>query len=492
MDAAARERSDRVMNVKFFSLRPKSSLLATLLCAAVAGKTGAQTPGTPDPNAQLLKTPIAPSLRGAFSLAAVGDLLGPGQPVMALKDQDFEKVVRLIQSSDVATANDEGAIFDIRKFEGTAAAQNGGGDPLDDPGVAKDLKAMGFTVINKANNHAFDFGLEGLDATNKSLEDAGLLHVGSGRNLAEARAAVYVETPHGRIAFVGAASTFNPASPAAAPEAELRGRPGISVLRTDRVILVTQDEMTQLRQMAAARGAAPRGNGKNLFLFGERYRVADKPGLTYEMDPFDESEILKSVRGAKQISDLAVFTIHAHETASGSADDPAPGDFLPIFYHRLIDAGADVVLTHGQHVLRGIEIYKGRPIFYGLGSFFDDLELDRAPPQHETFLKMGLNPDEVTYSEYLNIRFKGGAIPGLESVVAITDFDGDHLKQVRLYPILLNRPGHQLGIPYLAPPEQARKILQNLIDMSAQFGTHIDIEGSVGIIRLPASAKNNP
>ena len=131
------------MNVKFFSLHPTSSLLAAILCAAIAGKSGAQTPGTPDPNVQLLKTPIAPSLRGAFSLAAVGDLLGPGQPVMALKDQDFEKVVRLIQSADVATANDEGAIFDIRKFEGTAAAQNGGiaGFDAEGGGVGGDVGA---------------------------------------------------------------------------------------------------------------------------------------------------------------------------------------------------------------------------------------------------------------------------------------------------------------------------------------------------------------
>jgi hypothetical protein len=57
------------------------------------------------------------------------------------------------------------------------------------------------------------------------------------------------------------------------------------------------------------------------------------------------------------------------------------------------------------------------------------------------------------------------------------------LKEVRLYPILLNRPGHELGIPYLAPPEAAKKILGDLASMSAPFGTHIEVENNIGIIR---------
>ena len=46
-----------------------------------------------------------------------------------------------------------------------------------------------------------------------------------------------------------------------------------------------------------------------------------------------------------------------------------------MFAKAAIDAGADAFLGTGVHVLRGIEIYKGRPIFYGLGEFFRQMDV---------------------------------------------------------------------------------------------------------------------
>ena len=47
-----------------------------------------------------------------------------------------------------------------------------------------------------------------------------------------------------------------------------------------------------------------------------------------------------------------------------------PPDFLIELAHKSIDSGADAFVGHGPHLLRGIEIYKGKPIFYDLGEFF--------------------------------------------------------------------------------------------------------------------------
>src|SRR3546814_20003831 len=89
------------------------------------------------------------------------------------------------------------------------------------------------------------------------------------------------------------------------------------------------------------------------------------------MDLYDHAGLLKSVRDAKQASDLTIFTIHAHESPTGMDDDtPAPPNFLKTLFHDVVDAGADVVVGGGPHSLRGIEIYKGQPIFYGIGVFF--------------------------------------------------------------------------------------------------------------------------
>src|SRR3546814_15430533 len=51
-------------------------------------------------------------------------------------------------------------------------------------------------------------------------------------------------------------------------------------------------------------------------------------------------------------------------------DTPAPPNFLKTLFHDVVDAGADVVVGGGPHSLRGIEIYQGKPIFYGIGVFF--------------------------------------------------------------------------------------------------------------------------
>jgi poly-gamma-glutamate capsule biosynthesis protein CapA/YwtB (metallophosphatase superfamily) len=464
-------------------------LLAALFVTAAPAL--AQRPASPDPAAQLPAAPIPASITGTLTIAAVGDLLGPGLPVSQLPDTAFASVVRILRSADIATGNNEGAIFDFRVFGGYPAAQNGGGDPVYDAGVARDLKAMGFTILSKANNHAFDFGLEGLEATNRALDEAGILHVGSGRDLSDARAPVFLTTPRGRVAFLAAASTFNPASPAADPQGDLHGRPGISTLRTQRIVIVTPAEMAQLRAMATARGQRVDSARRELVLFGQRFRAGDNPGLTYEMDPFDRSEILHAVRGAKQISDLAVFTIHAHEAATEDLDgeDPTPADFTRVLFHDVIDAGADLVLTHGPHHLRGIEIYKGKPIFYSLSSFFFDLELDRAPPNPETMQRMGMDPRQVTYSEYLRARFRiPSDAPFFRSVVAVTTFEGDRVREIRLYPIVLNREGHRFGIPALASPLVAKRILDELAALSAPYGTKIERDGSVGIIRPVAAA----
>src|SRR5205085_741119 len=76
---------------------------------------------------------------------------------------------------------------------------------------------------------------------------------------------------------------------------------------------------------------------------------------------------------------LVVFTIHAHESPTGMDDDtPEPPDFLIKLFHSAVDAGADVIMGGGPHSLRGVEIYKGQPVFYGMGVFFIKGEIRRC------------------------------------------------------------------------------------------------------------------
>src|SRR5438270_240575 len=83
--------------------------------------------------------------------------------------------------------------------------------------VAEELKWAGFDLLSVANNHAGDFGVEGMRRTARALRDAGLTFAGTGENLAFARSPAYLDSHKGRVALIACTSTFPPAS-AAGPQ----------------------------------------------------------------------------------------------------------------------------------------------------------------------------------------------------------------------------------------------------------------------------------
>jgi hypothetical protein len=80
----------------------------------------------------------------------------------------------------------------------------------------------------------------------------------------------------------------------------------------------------------------------------------------------DVAAMVRWIHEARGLADLVLVSLHAHEQL-GAKDVPA--DFMRGFAHEMIDAGADLVVGHGPHLLRGLELYKGKPIFYSLGNF---------------------------------------------------------------------------------------------------------------------------
>jgi len=470
-------------------LRLPGRVFTMMASVALSGWANGQTQpivAQPDPSTQNPSVALPSSVKDGFRFAAVGDLVGPQQPQTPLRDAEFAKVTQLLKDADVAFADETGSIFDIESFEGYPAPDSGG-TLLAVTGVARDLRDMGLNVVSKANNHATDWGIEGLRETERALDEASVAHAGSGRNRAAARAPIFLATPHGRIALLATASTFATSAVAGQPEGQTLGRPGISVIRTQKIVLVTAAEMVGLRAIAAAHGSSTRGSEQQLKLFGQTYRVADKVGITYEVNSHDRSEILTAIRGAKQVSDLTVFSVHAHEAASELPDDPEPADFLKVLFHEAIDAGADIVVGHGPHSLRGIEIYKGKPIFYGLGSFFFALDQGEAI-SHDALEDLGIDSRTLTYPEYIRARLKDIPCGWYKSVISISEFRGGRIKEIRLYPLDLGCNDKQRllprGTPRLASQELGREILDSLRRNSAQFGTEVLIENAVGVIRV--------
>jgi poly-gamma-glutamate capsule biosynthesis protein CapA/YwtB (metallophosphatase superfamily) len=429
-----------------------------------------------------------PGLRGPFKLVTIGELLY-SRPMSNSGDRDFQAVAKLVREADVTIAEQEGVFLDLAKLKGVA----GYGGLIGRPEKALDEKAMGIDIVALANNHSSDWGYEGLAETERLLDAAGVAHAGSGRNLTEARQAANLSTPRGRIAMVSTASTFKPLSNATDPFGDAPARPGISILRTRRVDLVTPERFTALRSLAidSTRFShrPPSADAIEITLDGATFRQAPRPGVVWEMNAYDHADLMRAIRQAKQTSDFVIFTIHAHESPTGMDDDnPEAAEFLVQLFHDAVDAGADFIYGHGQHSLRGIEIYKGRPIFYGVGAYFLSGDLkqmgDAATEAYESPGKLPppkQSPDrEVTANP-------GGINPPVwyEGIVAITEYNGPTLTDIRLYPLDLGNTvdKQRRGIPHFADAATGERILRKLQAISAPFGTMIEREGSVGIIR---------
>ena len=96
------------------------------------------------------------------------------------------------------------------------------------PDVLDSLKRMGIDILNTANNHAMDYGIGGLIATNKYLDEKQIIHFGTRVNLAEASMAKFVDTSNGRIAVIGITSSFHDSYAAGHQNQDMQGRPGVA------------------------------------------------------------------------------------------------------------------------------------------------------------------------------------------------------------------------------------------------------------------------
>jgi poly-gamma-glutamate synthesis protein (capsule biosynthesis protein) len=427
---------------------------------------------------------------GDFVLVAGGDMIGPYRTMKDIDDAGFKTVAGWFQTADVGFANQEGAIFDLATFSGYPSAENGGGYPVAPSALAQDYRDMGIKVVSKANNHGIDWGSEGMAATLKSLASVGIAQAGGGLSDSAARAAGYVVTPRGKAALISTASTFPPAA-VAGPAITRRGltsrpRAGISAVHTRLIRLVTADQLAQLRGIAGPIAFKAGASGNEVRISDQYFRTAEHEGTTMEADPADVRAVLGAIAQARRNADFVVFAIHAHETAGDdddippvdfepmvlhraneapSPDDPRPADFEPALFHQAIDSGADVVIRTGPHVMNGIETYKGKPIFYGLGSLFFVFGPRRGYTAPSGQVKKF--PDEWYETVVPEVRFRNG-----------------QLSEIRLHPITIESSSAPSdGYPHPAPAAEGRRILERLRTLSAAFGTTVTIEGDVGVIR---------
>ena len=431
-----------------------------------------------------------------WSLAAVGDVIMNRrlQPFDQPGDPGFHDMANLIRAADAAFVNLEQSVFRLTEFDGWPAAQNGGNYEVGSPETLLDLQAMGFDLYNRANNHTTDYGVAGLRATNRLLDEMGLVHAGAGENLGWASRPGYLDTPKGRIALIGMASTFTAMSRAGAASPVVMGRPGLNPLRIDRRVEASQETLDVLRGVARAYGATVDADPQSsVRVLGTTVFPGDADRVVETVNPADRSRILHEVRNATDQADYVVVNSHSHDPGNASQTPPA---WMIEFAHDVIDAGANTFIIHGPHQLRGIEIRNGRPIFYSLANFiFQNETIDPMPSDMRE--RYGVEADALA-GEIYDSRFRvdedGHPTTGFptgsewyESVVAVATFRGDEVVEFRLHPIELGwkSPRSQRGTPRLAPAPLDRAIIERVAELSEPFGTHIRYEDGVGVWQRP-------
>lgn len=283
---------------------------------------------------------------------------------------------------------------------------------------------LGVDVWSIATNHALDYGIPGLFQTLDVLTAAGVAHVGAGRNLAEASAALEVEARNGdKVGVLNFCSTLGAGSVAGAD------RPGVSPMRV----------------------------GQSFEFDGAR--MDEQPGSPPRMNTWvqevDAARAERLVAQAAEGADHVVVSLHWGVAWAFLPPNQGPlADYQRPLAHRLIDAGARVVLGTHSHALHPIEFYGGGVILYSMGNFlFHDNQLP-------------LPPEEQRITPAFRPILRTG--PWAEGAIFDIDLD-DAGVVVRATPIVLDADGE----PRIATGERRTEILAGLSRASAEHDSSI-------------------
>jgi poly-gamma-glutamate synthesis protein (capsule biosynthesis protein) len=202
-----------------------------------------------------------------------------------------------------------------------------------DPTVAGEaLKSGGIAAVGIANN--VNYGEAPINASIVRLDEIGIPHTGAGVNRAAARAPVIIERVGLRFGFVQRSSVYWPTNHEAGDNSV-----GIAVIRGHTAYQVPMH------------GGRP---------------PANRPGLPPRIVTWADQQYLKWFADdiAALRADAAVVVASCHWGVGREVLQ-----YMTEIAHTAVDAGADIVIGHGPHYSLPVEVYRGKPIFYGLGSF---------------------------------------------------------------------------------------------------------------------------
>lgn len=294
------------------------------------------------------------------------------------------------------------------------------------------LARAGVHVATLAGNHIYDFGAEGIIDTREGLARAGLASCGAGLDRNAACQPALIERRGVRAGIL----SFNCVGPR---ESWARAdKPGCAYVR-----------------VLDAQGRDELG-----------------PSASEWRDTSAEPESLRAMQAAieRLAREVNVVIVALHK---GIVHTPA----LLAGYERplaraAIEAGASIVVGHHAHILRGIEVIDGRPVFHGLGNFVTvtrALDLDNAHPGRREWAKrrrelFGFTPDP----DYPNYPFHPEA---KHALVADCEIDGRGDISAGFVPCWI-RPSGQPE-PLARGDARAQAVLDYVADISRRAGLEV-------------------
>ena len=421
-----------------------------------------------------------------LKFAFTGDCIATFEP----KNEYFKdnKIIKLLKNCDFVSGNLEMVISGNNAFASTYC----GGEWLTiDEADFEIIKKYGFSYLNTANNHTMDYSYIGMKLTNDILDKNRILHSGSGQDLQDAEKAVYKKIGNEIVALISCTASGDDASRAGYSTKNMPGRPGVNMLRHSEVIYATPEQLKVIDEIANQTALNARFlksvkmgihtlDPKIHRLGRTQFVEAEKAEKKTYCNKEDVERILKEVQKAqKNGADYIIMNAHSHDI-KGATDD-TPDDYFVEFAHRCIDEGVTMFIGTGTHQLKGIEVYKNRPIFYSLGDFiFADEYLKYWSSDFTE--KFGIQYD-ISSEELWNFRSRNKTT-GLEfdemnynSIIPIVELFEGKINRLYLYHIELGfdeKNGKSKGYPYLAEDDKKIKITERIKELSKVYGTRFE------------------
>lgn len=421
-----------------------------------------------------------------MKFTAVGDILC--QRRMAEDYEGFAEVKDFIEQGDARFFNLETTV----NYEGECYGNqfSGGTYIRCEPEVVRDMLKFGFNLTTFNNNHVMDFAHEGLIKTIEYVNELDIVHGGVGMNLHEASAPAYLETKNGRVALIAVNTSFLAPLMAGEQSRRIPGRPGINGLTVSRRVILPKEDFERIKEIGEktkindpknvtrAEGYYPYPPDDVAELGDMEFQLGDDYGLKYEISKSDLERFESAINDAKMRADYIIVSVHSHQLVG--TDKTAVPDFLRDFCHHAIDIGADAVVGHGPHLLRPVEVYQDKPIFYSLGDFVIQLYDVKIAPE-DFYKKYGLTSDSSAIS--LLEKRSNGFTRGLmedarmrETVIPCWECDKDKkLTSLVMLPVTAAKgTGYHLeGLPQ---PSQDLSFVEKFAEMSKPYGVEMELK----------------